>query len=172
MLFDPHQTQPGDRVLLQFTGERLPRKLSGTWATVDRGPMPGSHRIKVRADSETDYPRKIELAEIREIAPDGRTIARRVHRPGAFPLETVERRPPARWEIVRRSYNTGRVLKIVARDIPEYAIAREQRQKWRRTSACAARTAGTTTPGSPAPPGATRCADSFTYLYRRRDTYG
>ena len=91
MLFDPHQIKPADRVLLQFTGERVPRKLSGTWATVDRGPIPGSARITARADSETDYPRNIELGEVREVMRDGRTIARRVQHPGAFPLQAVER---------------------------------------------------------------------------------
>jgi len=35
-----------------------------------------------------------------------------------------------RWEIVRRSCNTGRVLKIVARDIPRYELAREERRGW------------------------------------------
>ena len=120
-----------NRVLLQFTGERLPRKLANTWATVDRGPIPAfSSRVKVRADSETNYPRNIELGEIRASVRDGRTIATRVQRPGAFPLETAKRRSPARWEIVRRSYNTGRVLKTVARDIPEYPTAQEERRKW------------------------------------------
>ena len=88
-MFDPHEIQRGDRVLLQFTGAMVPRKLSGTWATVDRGPIPGSDRIKVRADSETDYPRNIEVAEIREIVRSGRTIARRVQRPAMFPLEAA-----------------------------------------------------------------------------------
>ncbi len=81
--------QTDDRVLLQFTGCRLPRKLSGTWATVMRGPIPGSDRIKIRADSETDYPRKIEVSEIREVRRHGRVIAKRVQRPSAFPLERV-----------------------------------------------------------------------------------
>jgi len=62
-------------VLLQFTGRTLPRKLAGMRATVERGPTAGSDRVKVRADSETDYPRNIELAEIREVVRDGRTIA-------------------------------------------------------------------------------------------------
>ena len=130
MSFDPHEIEPGDRVLLQFTGERLPRKLSNTWATVDRGPIPGSSRVRVRADSETDYHRQIELAEIREIVRDGGTTARRVQRPGAFPLEAAKRQSRARWEIVRRSYTTGRVIRIVARDLPEYEMAQDERRKW------------------------------------------
>jgi len=91
--FDPSEYQNGDRVLLQYVAPegQLPAKLDGKWATVIRGPIPGSTRIRVAADSETDYPRNIEPAEIRQVEREGATIAQRMRRPGSLSLLKVEK---------------------------------------------------------------------------------